>query len=139
MRATIRSAIAALALLAGPAEAADVAGTWATPGNGGRVEISRCGDALCGRLMTSKQIAADPSVKDAKNKDASLRDRPLRGLLLLQGFRGGPDKWSGGKVYNPEDGGIYSGTITREGDDQLKLKGCIVAPLCKTQTWTRVK
>ena len=24
-------------------------------------------------------------------------------------------------------------------DDQLKLRGCVFFPLCKTQTWTRVR
>ena len=57
----------------------------------------------------------------------------------LYDFTGGPTKWTGGKVYNPDDGGTYSGTIELLSDNQLKLKGCIVAPFCKTQVWNRVK
>jgi uncharacterized protein (DUF2147 family) len=47
--------------------------------------------------------------------------------------------WSDGQVYNAEDGKTYSGKITPVGTDQLKLRGCVFFPLCKTQTWTRVR
>ncbi len=132
-------AVAALGALVSPAFAADVTGLWATPSNGGQVEVGRCGNSLCGKLVTSQHIKDDPTVKDAKNKDAAQRTRTLKNLQMLYDFTGGPTKWTGGKVYNPEDGGTYSGTIELLNDNQLKLKGCIVAPLCKTQVWNRVK
>ncbi|NQE60353.1 DUF2147 domain-containing protein [Caulobacter sp. RHG1] len=137
----IRTAMiaAALSVLAVPAFAADVTGLWATPSNGGQVEIARCGNSLCGKLVTSTPIKADPARKDVKNKDEAQRGRPLKNLQMLYDFTGGPTKWTGGKVYNPEDGGTYSGTIELVSDNELKLKGCIVAPLCKTQKWTRLK
>jgi uncharacterized protein (DUF2147 family) len=132
-------AVAALGALASPAFAADVTGLWATPTNGGQVEIGRCGNSLCGKLVTSERIKTEPTVKDAKNKDKAQRGRTLKNLQMLYDFTGGPTKWTGGKVYNPDDGGTYSGTIEVLSDNQLKLKGCIVAPLCKTQVWNRVK
>lgn len=137
----IRTAMmaAAMTLVAGSAFAADVTGLWATPGNGGQVEISRCGNSLCGKLITSDHIKTDPGRKDIKNKDEAQRGRTLKNLQMLYDFTGGPTKWTGGKVYNPEDGGTYSGTIELLSDNELKLKGCIVAPLCKTQKWTRLK
>lgn len=131
-------AAAAFGALATPAFA-DVTGLWATPTNGGQVEIGRCGNSLCGKLVTSEHIKSDPTAKDAKNKDKAQRGRTLKNLQMLYDFTGGPTKWTGGKVYNPDDGGTYSGTIEVLNDNQLKLKGCIVAPLCKTQTWNRVK
>lgn len=130
---------AAMAVTAGSAFAADVTGVWQTPTNGGQVEIARCGNSLCGKLITSDHIKANPAQKDAKNKDDSQRGRPLKNLQMLYDFTGGPTKWTGGKVYNPDDGGTYSGTIELISDNELKLKGCIVAPLCKTQRWTRLK
>jgi uncharacterized protein (DUF2147 family) len=137
----IRTALmaAAMTLVAGSAFAADVTGLWATPGNGGQVEIAHCGNSLCGKLVTSDHIKADPARKDAKNKDEAQRGRPLKNLQMLYDFTGGPTKWTGGKVYNPEDGGTYSGTIELLSANELKLKGCIVAPLCKTQKWTRIR
>lgn len=133
------AASALIGALASPALAADPTGLWQTPTNGGQVRISRCGQALCGTLVTSSHIRADANARDEHNKNASLRSRPLRNLPMLTGFTGGPTEWRGGSVYNPEDGGTYRGTITLTNDNTLRLRGCIVAPLCKTQTWTRVQ
>lgn len=145
MKTTVLTALAVAAAalgsasLASPALAGDPTGLWQTPTNGGQVRIERCGQALCGTLVTSSHIRADADARDEHNKDAAQRNRPLRGLRMLSGFTGGPTEWRGGSVYNPEDGGTYRGTITLTNDNTLRLRGCIVAPLCKTQTWTRVQ
>ena len=91
MKTSVLTALAvAAAALASPALASDPTGLWQTPTNGGQVRIERCGQALCGVLVTSSHIRADPNVRDARNKDESLRTRPLRGLRMLSGFTGGP-------------------------------------------------
>jgi uncharacterized protein (DUF2147 family) len=131
--------LAAATALASPAFAGDPTGLWQTPTNGGQVRISRCGQALCGVLVTSSHIRADPNTLDTHNSNRALRGRTLRNLPLLNGFTGGPAVWRGGTVYNPEDGRTYSGTITLDGDNTLRLQGCVVRPLCRTQTWTRVR
>ena len=138
MKLPILAAALAVAV-ASPALAQDVTGLWQTQTNGGQVEIARCGNSLCGKLVNSDHIKADPAAKDVKNKDAALRDRPLKNMQMLYDFTGGPTKWTGGKVYNAADGGTYSGTITLTSASSLKLKGCIIAPFCKTETWTRLK
>ena len=137
-RLALAAAMASVSLAA-PALAADPTGLWQTPTNGGQVRIARCGQALCGTLLTSANIRANPGLLDEKNSNASLRTRTIRGIQLLSGFTGGPTEWRGGSVYNPEDGRTYRGTITMQGDNTIRLRGCVVAPLCKTQTWTRVQ
>jgi uncharacterized protein (DUF2147 family) len=127
----------ALMMAAALAGQGDVAGTWHTPARNGVVEISHCGSSICGRLVSSDGIRTQPGLKDAANKDASLRNRPLKGVQLLGGFKGGPQQWTGGTIYNPEDGGTYHAKVTLTGPNELKVQGCIVVPLCKTQTWTR--
>lgn len=131
--------LAGAACLAGSALAADPTGLWQTPSRGGQVEISKCGASLCGRLISSEGLKADPALKDVNNASAGLRDRPLKNLTILTGFSGGPKEWTGGSIYNAEDGKTYSGTITMDGDNTLKLRGCVVVPICKTQTWTRLR
>ena len=131
--------IAISSSLATVVQAAEPTGLWATPANGGRVQISRCGDSLCGKLAGSNDLKVDPAFRDINNRDPALRGRALMGLPMLWGFTGGPERWSGGRVYNPQDGGIYSGSIELLSADTLKLKGCIVAPLCRSQVWVRVK
>lgn len=136
----IRTVLVAAALSAGlaaSAQAAGATGVWRTSA-GADVELTACGAALCGKLLNSPQIAAQPGLKDALNKDAALRNRPLKGLQILSGFSGGPTKWTKGRVYNPEDGATYSGSIELAGD-KLKLTGCAAPMLCRTQTWTRVR
>ncbi|MEP9377670.1 DUF2147 domain-containing protein [Aquabacter sp. CN5-332] len=130
---------AVLSLIAMPAFAADVTGTWLTPTDDGVVEIAACGASVCGRLITSDDIKANPALTDSKNADAALRSRPLKGLMMLQGFTGSGGNWTGGKIYNPDDGKTYSATLTLEGDSTLKVRGCVIVPFCETQTWKRAK
>jgi uncharacterized protein (DUF2147 family) len=129
------------ALLAGaPASADTVLGRWKTETHNAIVEISRCGASICGKVVTSDAIRANPAMKDSKNANAALRNRPVQGMLMLNGFKhDGAGVWSSGQVYNAEDGKTYSGKITPLGANQLKLRGCVFFPLCKTQTWTRAR
>ena len=142
MTPKLTTAFAAAFVLAAAAPAfaaSPIDGLWKTPTREGQVQIYDCAGALCGKLVTSLGLKENPGLKDEKNKDESQRGRPLKDLLMLQGFSGGPVQWKGGSVYNPDDGGVYKGSIKMIGPDELKLTGCIVFPLCKTQTWTRVK
>jgi len=133
-------ALSALALsgVASAAFAASPVGDWKTPSKNGVVHVSECGDSLCGKLIDGDDLRATPGLTDKLNQDASLRTRPLKGLPLFYGLKGGPTEWSGGSVYNPEDGKTYHGSIKLVDDNTLKLTGCVVAPFCKTQTWTRM-
>lgn len=133
------SAFAAGLVIAGPALASPLDGQWLTPDAHGVVEVYDCGAAVCGRIVDSDRIKANPAVADDKNRTESLRARPLKGLVFINGFTGGPTEWKGGSVYNPEDGGTYHGSIRLADPDTLKLTGCIIVPLCKTQVWHRVK
>lgn len=119
------------------ARAADVLGTWMTPTRNGVVEIFSCGASVCGRLVSSDGLKADPGLKDVNNTDPALRGRALKGLVILQGFKGSGGSWSGGQIYNADDGKVYSASLTLDADGTLKVRGCVVVPLCKTQTWTR--
>jgi uncharacterized protein (DUF2147 family) len=127
-----------LALVAAPQSADAAVGRWKTQTRGGVVEIQRCGASICGRILTSDALRTNPDLRDARNGDARLRTRPLRGLQILSGFKQSGSGWTGGKIYNAEDGKTYSAEV-RVAGDQLKLKGCVVWPLCNTQTWTRVR
>ena len=133
------AAVLAASALAAPALAGDPTGLWQTQTNGGQVRIERCGNALCGTLVTSQALRENPNQLDVRNKDEALRGRALRGLRILSGFTGGPTEWTGGSVYKPDNGNTYRGSITMTNDNTLRLRGCVVAPLCTTQTWTRIQ
>lgn len=132
--------LAAAGLLALPAaaSAADITGVWATGSEGGRVEIYRCGKAFCGRVVDASRLRANPDLRDVRNSDASLRQRRLKGLVVLNGFTGGPVEWKGGPVYDPETGdGAKRGYLKLLANGKLELKGCI-ALFCRTKVWTRI-
>jgi uncharacterized protein (DUF2147 family) len=130
--------LAALLLAAAVAGSADVAGLWRTPTDNGVVEVRHCGADICGRLLTSDKIKADPGLTDVHDRDESLRARPLKGLELFKGFTGSGAAWAGGQIYNPHDGGTYHASVELQDADHLKVTGCIVAPFCKSETWVRL-
>ena len=128
----------AAAAAAGAVSPESALGHWQTESRHGVVEITRCGGSICGRLLTSDGIRANPNLTDLKNADAAKRTRPLKGIMMLSGFTRDDASWSGGTIYNPENGKTYTSTVTPEGPDRLKVRGCIFVPLCKTQSWTRL-
>ncbi len=137
--ALVLSAIAGVAALAaGAAHAASPAdGVWRTPEKHGVVEVFDCGGALCARIVTSDTLKVDPQEKDLRNKDPSLRSRPMKGLVVIWGMTGGPPSWKGGQAYDPDDGRIYTGSLRLVNADTLSMTGCIVFPLCRSETWKR--
>ena len=105
---------------------ADPSGTWTTDGGLSQVRIAPCGGSYCGTVVWTK----DPDRKDVNS------GKPVKGMTILTGLaETGPNEYKG-KIYNPQDGRNYTGYMTISGNS-AKLKGCVVRPLCKTQTWTK--
>jgi uncharacterized protein (DUF2147 family) len=46
-------------------------------------------------------------------------------------------QWKGA-IYNPDDGKTYSATVRFDGDDSMKVKGCVLGVLCKTNNFVRI-
>jgi uncharacterized protein (DUF2147 family) len=129
----------AMTLAGAGANADSVLGRWQTQTRGGVVEIQKCGSSVCGRILSSEGLRSNPNLTDQNNRDPKLRSRPIKNLLILQGFSVDGAAWNGGTIYNAEDGKTYSARLTPAGPDQLKLRGCVFKPFCRTQTWTRVR
>ena len=120
--------------------ASAITGTWATGSQQGQVELYRCGGAICGKVVDAAPLRSNPDHRDVKNPDKALRDRRLKGLVVLQGFEGGPADWKGGPLYDPETGdGAAKGSLTLRADGKLEVKGCKAAIFCRTKLWTRVR
>ncbi|HYZ48692.1 MAG TPA: DUF2147 domain-containing protein [Sphingomonas sp.] len=123
-------------LIAAPASAAQsVAGLWLTDAKDGIVEIAPCGPKLCGRLVKLLTVPKGPPT-DHNNPDPSLRTRPLLGMPVLTGFAPEGDLWRG-TGYDPKVGKSYNTTLQRMAPDQLKIRGCLFAFLCRSAIWTR--
>lgn len=129
--------LAGLFVASTPAAAADITGIWATGSEGGRVEIYRCGTAMCGKVVDAARLRGNPDLRDVRNSDAKLRARRIKGLVVLKGFTGGPAQWKGGALYDPETGdGASRGYLKLLANGKLELKGC-VAFICRTKIWTK--
>lgn len=156
-RMTIWLALAALAmpilylaLVASPIAAADAAmtpvGVWATAGGGSHVKIEDCGGGkLCGAIIWLKEPLNKQGKDkvDSQNPDPGLRTRKLAGLALLSGFvqdQSNSNVWTGGEIYNPDDGKTYSCNLTVQDPKTLRVRGYVgLSILGKTQIWTRVE
>jgi len=120
-----------------------IKGRWVTEGFGSIVELHACPHRthlLCGRIVWLwEPIEAGRPRSDRKNPDASKRSRPLVGAEILTGFaKAAPGEWTGGEVYNPDDGRTYSGSISLRAPGRLELEGCtLFGVLCASQAWYR--
>lgn len=117
-------------------------GIWTNEDGKARFEIYKCGDKLCGKIVTLKEPLRNGKPKvDEKNPDKSLRNRPLAGLEFMNGFTyDSHNKWDDGTIYDPESGKTYSCYMKMISKDKMEVKGYIgISLIGRTQTWTRVK
>lgn len=120
---------AALVLTASAAMADPVVGTWKTqPGDDGafgHVNISTCGEQICGIL--GKGFDASGSEVESPNVGKRM-------IWNMNADGGG--KYSGGKIWAPDRDKTYNSRMTLNGNS-LKVEGCVLG-ICRGQTWTRV-
>ena len=138
--------LAGAALLAVPSLAAaaarDPSGTYLTQDGKARIRVEKCGAGgshVCGYVVWLKVPLNDegkPRV-DFRNPDARKQARPSLGHQMLMGLKQNDEGHYEGKVYNAEDGKYYGVTVWSEQAGQLTVKGCLVAFLCMSQTWTQ--
>ena len=122
------------------AKADAITGQWTTAGGLSKIEIYRCGEEYCGKIVWLKEPEKDGKPKvDENNPDQSLKSRPLLGLEILRGFTfDGEDVWRGGKIYDPKSGNDYSAKMTLVDEHTMELRGYVLMPLFgRTETWTR--
>lgn len=130
------SAVAMLALvLAGaPALAASGKsfGVWSNPQGSVHVRAEPCGKRMCGVVVWANDKAKADAARGGVDE--------LVGETLFRDFvSAGPDIWRG-KVFVPDIGKTFSGTIKVVDEAHLEGKGCLVGRIgCKSQTWTRIE
>lgn len=117
------------ASIAAPAFAADpVVGTWKTQVDDGayaHVSIKECGAQICGTIARSFNSSGEfVSANKGKN-------------LVWDMVPAGNGAYKNGKVWQPSTGKTFRSKMALSGNS-LQVSGC-VGPICKKQTWTRVK
>ena len=111
-----------------------VLGNWTNP-TGSTIHIYTCGSKICAKLVAIRKDT--PTRVDAKDPNPALRGRSLCGLQIGEDFEPrGADRAQGGRLYDPESGKTYTGSMTRQGD-KLKLRGYVGLPIFgRTETWS---
>lgn len=120
-----------LLLLGAPAMAQSepAIGTWTNPKHSIEVRTRKCGEQLCGTI-----VSASPK---ARAKAARGGTTALVGTELFSNFRRAGNTWSG-TLFVPDRNARVSSQIVQQGPDRLSISGCLIGRiLCKTQVWTR--
>jgi uncharacterized protein (DUF2147 family) len=123
-------------LIALAAAALTPIGLWDTPVDHGRIRVEPCGPQICGYVVSSTRLTAEPDQKDIRNENPALRARTVQNLKVVEVKESEPGAWKGW-VYDPSSGRTYRVTLRMAPGDHVELTGCLIGPLCRTQSWTR--
>ncbi|MRR52404.1 MAG: DUF2147 domain-containing protein [Rhodocyclaceae bacterium] len=116
---------------AGPS---NILGLWKTDGGDSQLELFRCGEKICGKIVwlkvpryiDSRDGPVGTIKVDRKNPDPALRNRPILGLQVMKGLTAKGDKrWEKGTCYDPETGKSYKCKMRLASPDRLELRGYI--------------
>ena len=130
------------------ATADDILGTWLNEEKDAQIEIFKCRERYCGKIVWlkepnypdgSKDGPAGTPKTDHHNPDPALRKTPIIGLQIVHDFVfSGDDLWKQGSVYDPKNGRTYKGKMTLVSPRELRLRGFIgISLIGRTATWTR--
>ena len=139
---------AAIAIVAAPIFAAaaepdpaGLLGFWMAKSEKLAIEIYRCEDLLCGKIIwVIKPYRNNGEFKrDKRNPDPALRQRGYCGIEVVRGLRGKTDRvWRGGTFYYPKKGTTFDLDIRLKDDDRLELRAYLGIRLFgKSEIWTR--
>jgi uncharacterized protein (DUF2147 family) len=112
----------------------DVVGSWTTDGGDSRLELFRCGEKICGKVVwlkepnysKSKDGPVGTTKVDRKNPNPALRSRPILGLQVMKGLTPkGANRWGNGTCYDPETGKSYKCKMHLASPSRLELRGYI--------------
>ena len=127
--------------IAAHAGADDILGIWRNPSGKGYVEIYKDNGRYYGKVVWLKKSHDERGQPylDKKNPDKKSCNKPLLGLIMLRDFLFDDGEWTGGKVYNPDDGKEYKSYIKLKDERTLFIRGFIgFSWIGKTLTFQRV-
>jgi uncharacterized protein (DUF2147 family) len=131
---TLLTIILLTAATAPGADPNDILGPWETAGGDSQLELFRCGDNICGKIIwlkvpnyiNSKDGPVGKTKVDRKNPDPDLRNRPILGLPVMKGLTAkGANRWGDGSCYDPETGKSYKCKMYLKSPKRLELRGYI--------------
>lgn len=112
----------------------NVLGLWKTDGGDSQLELFRCGEKICGKIVwlkvpkyiDSRDGPVGMIKVDRKNPNPALRNRPILGLQVMKGLTAkGDNRWEKGTCYDPETGKSYKCKMRLASPARLELRGYI--------------
>jgi uncharacterized protein (DUF2147 family) len=117
-------------------------GLWYNAEKTAKIQITKGSDGkFNGKVVWLKEPLKNGKPKvDELNEDPKLRTRPRLGLPVLSDFeKDGDDKYTGGTIYDPNNGKTYSCKITYKGKT-LDIRGYIgISLFGRTTVWSRAE
>ncbi len=106
-------------------------GDWLVGNKQARIRIVDCAGTLWGVISWE----ATPGF-DSNNPDPAKRTRSMLGVPIVLGMKpAGRNKWAG-SIYNSAWGKIFSGGVSLEKADTLRITGCLLGLLCGGENWS---
>ena len=113
-----------------------IIGEWLTQTKGSHVIIYKENGKYYGKLKPLEDVNS----LDVKNPDPALRNRKIMGLVLLNGLVFDGNNWTGGTIYDANQGKTYSCRLSLNKIDELKVRGYMgISMFGRTEIWTRAK
>jgi uncharacterized protein (DUF2147 family) len=127
VRSLVRVAVGLAVLWSCAGAQAAVRGRWINPSKSVIIEITPCGEVLCGTVVWASEKA---------KRDARKGTHHLVGTRLLTGMKHSSAHVWKGRIFVPDHNMHASAKLRPEGGTHLKVSGCVMM-ICKSQTWTK--
>lgn len=106
-------------------------GVWRNTRNTVHIRAARCGQAICGTVVSA--------IAQARQDTRRGTGRDLIGLQIFRDFRPVDAAVWKGKIYIPDMASNASGRIQLTDRNSITVSGCMFMGLaCKTQHWKRI-
>ncbi len=123
-------------------DADKILGLWQVGSGKARIKITKYGDKFGGKIVWLRDSLNEKGERkiDKNNPDKVKKAMPLIGLNNLLGFTYKENgKYTGGTIYDPENGSTYNCVINLEDVNSLKVRGYIgIQIIGRTDVWKRV-
>ncbi len=115
-----------------------IIGNWINAKGDGIIEITLAQTKYIGTIIGTPDPIHNGR-KDINNPDEKLRSRLLEGLIILEGFNYQEENlWSGGTIYDPNNGKIYKCKLSLNDDGTLNVRGYVdISIFGRTEVWKR--
>jgi uncharacterized protein (DUF2147 family) len=118
-----------------------VLGVWLNSSGKGQIQVYKQGNKYYGKLIWLKEPNDEQGKPklDVNNPDKNAKNKPLLGLVILRDFVHDDGEWTGGRIYDPQNGKDYKCYMKLKDPKTLNVRGYIgISMLGRTEVWTRV-